>query len=102
MSAFEFWCDHITLDYEITIYMSRDCDGTYLESGEFKPGKLISFQMGFTKLYRGKSIKDFYCYNPLVAGEWLRDEIGYGPAKDALISMDIPKDVPVWKLGNKG
>jgi hypothetical protein len=102
MSAFEYWLSHKTEDYDIEIYMARDCDLEAIERGELEPGKLADFQMSFQKLVRGKTIKGKYIENALLAGEWLRDEIGYGPAKDALEAMNIPKDVPIWKLGQKG
>jgi hypothetical protein len=102
MSAFEYWREHKTDSYEIRIYMSSDCDPEAIERGELEPGKLVDFQMHFEKFFRGKRIRDFYSDRPLVAGEWLRDEIGYGPAKDALTAMNIPDDVLIWKLGHKG
>lgn len=102
MSAFEYWREHKTEDYEIEIYMARDCDPQALERGELEPGKITVFQMSFQKFFRGKQVRHFGCNHPLVAGEWLRDEIGYGHAKDALEAMNIPKDVPIWKLGQKG
>jgi hypothetical protein len=102
MSSFEYWFSHKTDDYEIKIYMSRDCDPTAVKQANLEPGKLVSFQMQFDRLVRGKTVRSFYKENALIAGEWLRDEIGYGPAKDALIAMNIPKDVLVWKLGEKG
>lgn len=101
MSAFEYWPEYITDEYEIAIYMSRDCDSAALENGELKPGKLVDFQMHFLKLFHGEIVKEFSNTNPLIAGEWLRDEIGYGPAKEALEAMKIPKDVLIWKLGVK-
>lgn len=101
MSAFEYWLKHKTEDYEIEIYMSRECDPEAIDRGELEPGKLVDFQMNFEKFFRGEVVKEFFSARPLVAGEWLRDEIGYGPAKDALEAMNIPKDVPIWKLGQK-
>lgn len=102
MAAFEYWHEHDANDYRISIYISRDCDPEAIERGELKPGKLSSFQMGFVKFFKEEVVREFYEYNALTAGEWLRDEIGYGPAKDALTAMDVPKDALVWKLGEKG
>ena len=102
MSAFEYWLSHKTDGYEIEIYMSRDCDPVAIEQGKLEPGKLADFHMSFTKKFRDGTTRSFYKENALIAGEWLRDEIGYGPAKDVLTAMNIPKDVLVWKLGKKG
>ena len=102
MSAFEYWHEYKTEECEIYIYISRDCDMLAIESGELEPGKVVDFQMTFEKLFQGKVIREYYNDNALIAGEWLRDEIGYGPAKDALTAMNIPKDVLVWKFGEKG
>lgn len=102
MSAFEYWREHKTTDYEIEIYFARDCDPEAIERGELEPGELTVFQMSFQRFFRGKAVRHFEFTNPLVAGEWLRDEIGYGPAEDALTAMNIPKDILIWKLGKKG
>jgi hypothetical protein len=87
----ETYFEHQTDEFEILICTDRNHNGN-----------LIGFQMSFSKFFRGETVKEYFSARPLVAGEWLRDEIGYGPASDALAAMNIPKDVPVWKLGNKG
>jgi hypothetical protein len=90
-TVIESYFEHQTDNFEILICTDRNRDG-----------KLIGFQMSFEKFFRGEVVKEFFSARPLIAGEWLRDEIGYGPAKDALEAMNIPKDVPIWKLGQKG
>jgi hypothetical protein len=102
--AFEYWREYTDPDgrYDIAIYFGRELDPVTLESGDAKPGKFVDFQMTYRKFFRGELIDSFNSKRALVAGEWLRDEIGYGPAKDALTAMDIPKDLLVWKLGEKG
>lgn len=87
----EAYFEYQTDNFEILICTDRNRDG-----------KLIGFQMSFEKFFRGEVVKEFFSTRSLVAGEWLRDEIGYGPAKDALKAMNIPKDVLIWKLGEKG
>jgi hypothetical protein len=97
MSDFEYWYEYKDPNgnYEIEIYMSYKWD-------ELPSSRPHEFLMSFRKFWKGEEVKDFFSTRPLVAGEWLRDEIGYGPAKDALTAMNIPKDVDLWKLGEKG
>jgi hypothetical protein len=90
-TVIETYFEHRTDGFGILICTDRTHDG-----------KLIGFQMSFSKFFRGEIVKEFFSARPLVAGEWLRDEIGSGPAKDALEAMNIPKDVSIWKLGEKG
>lgn len=90
-TVIETYFEYQTDNFEILICTDRNRDG-----------KLIGFQMSFEKIFRGEVVKEFFSARPLVAGEWLRDEIGYGPAKDALEAMKIPKDVLIWKLGQRG
>ena len=89
-TVIESYFEYQTGNFEILICTDRNHNG-----------KLIGFQMSFVKFFRGEVVKEFFSTRPLVAGEWLRDEIGYGPAKDALEAMNIPKDVHIWKLGAK-
>lgn len=101
-TAFESWYTHETHEYRICIYVSRGYDENDLKQGNLEPGRIEDFQMHFERIFHGEVVREFDDRNALRAGEWLRDELGYGPAKDLLTFLKVPSDILLWKLGEKG
>ncbi len=101
--AFENYYEEQFENHQVTIFLGRDLDLDVLnQSGDVVPGKIRDTQLYITLEINGKILREDTVYGDLVAGEFLRDAIGYGPAKDMLTRMNFPKNSLMWKLGEKG
>lgn len=88
-------------NYKVIIFIGRDADWDE-EKENFVPGKIISTQLYGELSFNNTIIReDGDLYGGNICGEFLRDQIGYGPAKDMLTKMNIPKNSTLWKLGEK-
>lgn len=103
MAAYENYYTGKFEHYEFAIYLGRDLDLDILNTtGEVVPGKIVDTQLYVELNMNGTVLKKDTIYGDLVAGEYLRDCIGYGPAKDLLTEMNIPNNSLMWRLGKKG
>lgn len=90
-------------NHRVEIFIGRDLDLDVLNAtGDVVPGRIRDTQLYVDLVINGEVLKEDAVYGDLVAGEFLRDEIGYGPAKDMLTKMNLPKNSLMWRLGQKG
>lgn len=78
-----------TNNFVIEIFIGRDKT----------TNKIIETIVFFDKYFNGEIIKKYSFDNPLIATEFLRDEMSYKDAFDALTEMGIPDNSVLWKLG---
>ena len=101
--AFENYYSGEFENHQVEIFIGRDLDLDVLnQSGDVVPGKICDTQLYITLEINGKILREDTVYGDLVAGEFLRDAIGYGPAKDMLTRMKLPEESLMWRLGRKG
>lgn len=75
--------DSDILEYHVSILSDNDFGEVYL---------VVS--------YDNIIIIDDVFHNPLKASATLRDAIGFGPAKDLLVSSNVPRSHPIWDLNH--
>jgi hypothetical protein len=99
--AFENYYEDTYENYNVIIFIGRD---SIYENEQFIPSKFVDVQLSVDTVIRGVLIGEYNVGDKsgLCVGEALRDKIGYGPAKDMLTRMGIPKECLIWKLGEKG
>jgi hypothetical protein len=101
--AFENYYSGEFENHQVEIFLGRDLNLDILTgSGDVVPGVIRDTQMYITIEINGAILKEDTVYGDLVAGEFLRDAIGYGPAKDMLTRMKLPENSLMWRLGRKG
>ena len=101
--AFERYYEDEFENHKVVIFIGRDADPRELSAtGFIKPGDICETQLYVSIEINGQVLREDAVRGGLVAGEFLRDAIGYGPAKDMLTRMKLPGDSLMWRLGEKG
>ncbi len=101
--AFERYYNDEFENHKVVIFIGWDADPRELSAtGFIQPGAIAETQLYVSIEINGNVLREDTVRGGLVAGEFLRDAIGYGPAKDMLTRMKLPVDSAMWKLGEKG
>lgn len=101
--AFERYYEDEFENHKVVIFVGRDADPSTLSAtGFFKPGPIQETQLYVSIEINGNVLREDTVRGGLIAGEFLRDAIGFGPAKDMLTRMKLPADSLMWRLGEKG
>lgn len=101
--AFECYYEDEFENHKVVIFIGWDADPSELSAtGFIKPGSIAETQLYVSIEINGNVLREDTVRGGLIAGEFLRDAIGYGPAKDMLARMKLPAESAMWRLGEKG